>query len=100
MWISYRLFAMQANRQEDVSLSYGRLQAQFGTGIAESNYRQFRKELKLAFKKVAEHWRSPEGKKQALHYEFHKDRLTLYRSPLLVAKGFCRDKERGLFKSA
>jgi len=86
MWISYRLFAMQTNGHEQVSLSYGRLQAQFGTGIAESNYRQFRKELKLAFNKVAEHWRSPDGKKQALHYEFHEDRLTLYRSPLLVAK--------------
>ena len=86
MWISYRLFAMQKNGQEEVSLSYGRLQVQFGTGIAEKNYRQFRKELKLAFTKVAEHWRSPDGKKQALNFEFSKDRLTLYRSPLLVAK--------------
>jgi len=48
MWVSYRLFTMRASGQESISLGYGRLQEQFGTGIAEANYRQFRQELKLA----------------------------------------------------
>src|SRR6266571_4284847 len=48
MWVSYRLFTMRATGQESISLGYGRLQEQFGTGIAEANYRQFRQELKLA----------------------------------------------------
>lgn len=84
MWLSYRLFAMRENGQEEVSLSYGRLQAQFGTGIAEKHYRQFRKELKLALAKVAEQWRSTDGKKQNLHYGLDETRLTLYRSPLII----------------
>ena len=57
MWISYRLFTMQNAGQEQITLGYGRLQEQFGTGIAEKNYRQFRRELKLAFAKVAQYWK-------------------------------------------
>lgn len=86
MWVSYRLFTMHATGQESVSLGYGRLQEQFGTGIAEANYRQFRKEFKLAFAKVVKCWSSPDGEKQPLHYEFDETRLVLYRSPLLLAK--------------
>src|SRR6266446_385047 len=84
MWVSYRLFVMQSTGQEAISLGYGRLQEQFGTGIAEENYRQFRQELKLAFAKVANYWLSPTGEKQPLNYEFEPTRLVLYRSPLLV----------------
>ena len=69
MWISYRLFTMHATGQESVSLGYGRLQEQFGTGIAEANYRQFRKEVKLAFAKVAQCWGAHGGEKQPLNYE-------------------------------
>ena len=76
---------MQRNGHEEISLSYGSLQVQFGTGIAEENYRQFRKELKLAFGKVSEQWRSADGEKLPLYYEFSETRLTLYRSPMLVA---------------
>jgi len=86
MWVSYRLFTMRATGQESISLGYGRLQEQFGTGIAEANYRQFRQELKLAFAKVANAWRSPDSEKQPLNYEFEPTRLVLYRSPLLIAK--------------
>lgn len=85
MWVSYRLFTMQAADQEQVTLGYGRLQEQFGTGISEANYRKFRQELKLALTKVAEYWRSPDGEKQLLNYELHEDGLTLFRSPLLVS---------------
>jgi hypothetical protein len=52
MWASYRLFTMHNTGQDSISLGYGRLQEQFGTGIAEANYRQFRKEFRLAFAKV------------------------------------------------
>jgi len=88
MWLSYRLFTMKASGQDEISLSYGQLQAQFGTGIAEGNYRQFRKELKLAFAKVAQYWELPtdDGTKQTLNYELDAKRLVLYRSPLLVVK--------------
>ena len=86
MWISYRLFTMHATGQESVSLGYGRLQEQFGTGIAEANYRQFRKEVKLAFAKVAQCWGAHGGEKQPLNYELDETRLVLYRSPLLIAK--------------
>jgi len=86
MWVSYRLFTMRASGQESISLGYGRLQEQFGTGISEANYRKFRQEFKLAFAKVAEHWRSLDGEKQPLNYEFEPTRLVLYRSPLLIAK--------------
>ena len=84
MWVSYRLFTMHQTGQESIALGYGRLQEQFGTGIAEENYRQFRQELKLAFAKVDKSWRTPDGEKQALHYEFEPTQLILYRSPLLV----------------
>jgi hypothetical protein len=84
MWVSYRLFTMQEAGEEAITLGYGRLQEQFGTGIAEKNYRQFRQELKLAFAKVANYWLSPTGEKQALNYEFEPTQLILYRSPLLV----------------
>ena len=46
MWTSYRLFVMQSTGQEAIHLGYGRLQEQFGTGIAEKNYRKFRQALK------------------------------------------------------
>jgi hypothetical protein len=84
MWASYRLFIMDKTGQESIALSYGRLQEQFGTGIAEEHYRQFRKEFKTAFRKVDTHWRTSNGEKQSLNYEFEPTRLILYRSPLLV----------------
>jgi hypothetical protein len=84
MWVSHRLFTLQAANQEQVTLGYGRLQEQFGTGISEANYRQFRRELKLALVKVAEYWRSPGGEKQLLNYELHEEGLTLFSSPLLI----------------
>ena len=86
MWVSYRLFTMHATGQESVSLGYGRLQEQFGTGIAEQNYRQFRKEFKLAFAKVDKNWCSSDGESQTLHYDLDETRLILYRSPLLIGK--------------
>jgi hypothetical protein len=85
MWLSYRLFAMQESGQNEMSLSYGRLQEQFGTGISKDHYRQFRTELKRQLAKVAELWRLPDGTKQPLHYELSTTRLTLYRSPLIVS---------------
>ena len=84
MWVSYRLFTMQQTEQESISLGYGRLQEQFGTGIAEENYRLFRSRLKQAFADVDESWRTPDGEKQSLNYEFEPTRLVLYSSPLLV----------------
>ncbi len=84
MWTSYRLFIMHSTGQEAISLGYGRLQDQFGTGIAEENYRSFRRDLKTAFAKVDKHWRAPDGEKQPLNYEFEPTQLILYRSPLLV----------------
>ena len=47
MWVSYRLFTLQNAGQEQVSLSYGRMQEQFGTGISEANYRSFRRDSRL-----------------------------------------------------
>ncbi len=84
MWTSYRLFVMQSTGQEAISLSYGRLQEQFGTGIAEKHYRLFRSRLKQAFADVDRHWRAPNGEKQSLNYEFETTHLLLYRSPLVV----------------
>src|SRR5712692_2505403 len=84
MWTSYRLFVMQSTGQEALSLGYGRLQKQFGTGIAEENYRLFRSRLKQAFADVDKHWRAADGENQALNYEFEPTKLLLYRSPLLV----------------
>ena len=86
MWASYRLFTMQQTGQEQVTLSYARLQEQFGTGISEDNYRSFRRELKLAFAKVAKYWQTSSTDKTTLHYDFHISGLTLYRSSLSVAK--------------
>ena len=86
MWASYRLFTMQQAGQEQISLSYGRLQTQFGTGISEENYRKFRQELKLAFGKVAAHWHAPGSDLSQLNYEFAETELVLYRSPLLIGK--------------
>jgi len=85
MWVSYRLFTLQNSGQEQVTLGYGRLQEQFGTGISEANYRSFRRDFKTALAKVAQHWRSPNGEKEWLNYELHDDGLTLYRSPLLIS---------------
>jgi hypothetical protein len=86
MWVSYRLFTMRAAGQESVSLGYGRLQEQFGTGIGEENYRLFRSRFKEVFTDVAEHWRPPDSKKSLLNYELNDTGLVLYRSPLLTAK--------------
>lgn len=83
MWVSYRLFTMQAADQESVTLGYGRLQEQFGTGIAEENYRLFRSRFRHALAEVAEHWKLPDGKGR-LNYDLHQDGLTLFRSPLLI----------------
>ena len=86
MWVSYRLFTMHTTGQESVSLGYGRLQEQFGTGIAEENYRLFRSRFKEALADVAESWRSFEGEQQPLYYELDETHLVLYRSPLLITK--------------
>lgn len=93
MWLSYRLFTMQQTGQEQISLSYGRLQTQFGTGIAEANYRKFRQELKLAFAKVAAHWHAPNSDLIQLHYEFGENDFILYRSPLLIGKAKPKGRE-------
>lgn len=85
MWVSYRFFTLHAANQEQVTLGYGRLQEQFGTGTSEANYRSFRRDFKVAFAKVAEYWRSPDGEKQHLNYELHEDGLTLFSSPLLIS---------------
>ena len=74
MWVSYRLFTMQVAGQEQITLGYGRLQDQFGTGIAEANYRKFRQEFKLALEKVAQYWVSPDGAKELLNYELREGR--------------------------
>lgn len=85
MWISYRLFTLQNAGQEQVTLSYGRLQEQFGTGISEANYRSFRRDFKSALAKVAQFWKSENGDKHLLHYKLHETGMTLYRSPLLIS---------------
>lgn len=90
MWVSYRLFGMRASTQQELHVSFGALQAQFGTGIAEENYRQFRQELKLAFGKVAALWHEgtdAQPGKTLLRYEFIDTGLQLYHSPLLVGRG-------------
>lgn len=84
MWVSYRLFTLNYAGQNQVTLSYGRLQEQFGTGISKVNYRSFRRDFKVALAKVAEFWHSPDGEKQLLNYELHEAGLTLFASPLLV----------------
>ena len=89
MWVSYRLFAMQAAGHSELNIHYGLLQAQFGTGIAEGHYRKFRQEFKLALEKVAQYWQPHEGDKERLllNYDLHETGLTLYRSPLLIGRG-------------
>ena len=84
MWVSYRLFTMQASGQESVTLSYGRLQEQFGTGVSEANYRSFRRDFKNSLSKVAQYWQAPDGATQRLNYELHEEGMTLFRSPLLI----------------
>lgn len=86
MWLSYRLFVMQATGQEELSLSYGLLQQQFGTGTTEADYRKFRSELKKTFLRVAQYWQTPDstGKQQRLNYTLDEGRLVLHRSPLLI----------------
>ncbi len=87
MWLSYRLFTMQASGQNEISLSYGRLQGQFGTGMAEKNYRNFRSRFKKEFADVAEAWnKHAENERQHLKYELGDTGLTLFRSDLLIAK--------------
>ena len=87
MWVSYRLYTMHKDKKPEITLSYGRLQEQFGSGIATKNYRNFRHELKLAFSKVLEAWKEVsknEGKERGFAYEAHEAELTLYRSALLI----------------
>ena len=84
MWVSYRLFTMQATGQEQLTLSYSSLREQFGSGMGEGNYRLFRFRLKEEFAKVAKYWQTPGGGTALLNYELHEDGLTLYRSPLLI----------------
>jgi hypothetical protein len=86
MWTSYRLFTMQQRNYEQISLSYGQLQNQFGTGISETNYRSFRRDLKTAFTKVAKYWHAPGTDYSQLNYEFGEKEVTLYRSPLMIGK--------------
>ena len=88
MWVSYRLANMKDANQESLLVSYGRLQAQFGTGIAEGNYRLFRQRFKKAFAKVAHFWIPPNstGQQSLLRHEFTENGITLYRSPLLVSR--------------
>ena len=86
MWVSYRLFTMHAAGQESLSLGYGRLQEQFGTAIAEGNYRKFRQDFREAFAKIANCWREKDSEKSLLNYELNTTGLTLYRSPFIVGK--------------
>ena len=88
MWLSYRLYMLQRNKQESLSLNYGNLQIQFGTSIASTNYRNFRHELRLAFDKVKKQWEklaAADGKPSTVHCEMGESSLTLYLGPLLIA---------------
>ena len=98
MWVSYRLFAMQAAGHSELNVHYGLLQEQFGTGISTGNYRKFRQEFRLAMEKVEEHWRPHEGDKDRtlLKYDIHETGLTLYRSPLLIGRGQRRTAQEEL----
>jgi hypothetical protein len=89
MWVTYRPFGMQSTGQEELNLSYGALQQQFGTGIATENYRQFRSAFRAAMTKVAVLYQPHTGDlgKPILHYELNESGLTLYRSPLLIGRG-------------
>ena len=84
MWLSYRLFTMKTAGEEAIELSYGLLQQQFGTGIAEADYRKFRQRLKNSMRKVAQYWQGTDGEKQRLNFDFTETHLILYRSPLLI----------------
>ena len=89
MWLSYRLFTLQRDKQESLTLAYGRLQEQFGTSIATENYRNFRHELRLAFDKVKAQWEklaAADGNPGTIHCEMNETNLTLYRSKLLIAR--------------
>jgi len=89
MWFSYRLFTLERLDQPSLTLGYGRLQAQFGTNISESNYRSFRRDLRHAFEKVKEHWgtlSAADGQPSTVHCEMGEQSLTLHRGPLLVAR--------------
>ena len=86
MWVSYRLMGMKGNHRDEITVPYSALQAQFGTNIADENYRQFRQKIKKAFVKVAQYW-IPSGSKSGdsmLRYEFSERGVTLYHSPMLV----------------
>ena len=85
MWLSYRLFTMQATGVDEISLSYGMLQDQFGTGIGTDNYRLFRFRFRAALKMLEKYWTTPDGK-CVLHYDLGEGRFTLYRSALLIGK--------------
>jgi hypothetical protein len=86
MWASYRLYGMQQTGQDQITLSYGGLQEQFGSGIAEENYRMFRSRLKHALTEVAKYWCAPNSDLSQLRYEFGETDFVLYRSPLLIGK--------------
>ena len=101
MWLSYRLFTMKAAGEEQIELSYGLLQQQFGTGISEADYRQFRLRLKKSITKVAQYWQGTDGEKQRLNYDLDETRLVLYRSPLLIEnkRGAAEDEARQIMAS-
>ena len=89
MWVSYRLFRMQAAGEQELHVPFGMLQAQFGTGIAEENYRLFRQRIKQSFAKVAQYWRPHDGDPEhlQLNYEFTEKGVMLFRTPLLIPRG-------------
>jgi hypothetical protein len=86
MWVSYRLAGMKNKQRDEIAVSYAALQAQFGTDIAEENYRLFRQRFRKALAKVAQYWIPPGSKsgESALRYEFGERGVTLYYSPMLV----------------
>ena len=72
------------------------------TGIAEKNYRMFRRRFKEAMADVKEQWRSPDGEKQPLPCDLDEKRLVLYRSPLLIAPArpsAAQEKEQRILSS-
>ena len=89
MWVSYRLMGMKNAERDDLSISYAALQAQFGTGIGEDDYRKFRERLRKAFAKVAQFWVPPNStnEQSLLRHEFTESGVILYRSPMLVSRG-------------
>jgi hypothetical protein len=100
MWLSYRLYTLQQNGEDFITLSYGSLQTQFGTGIASDNYRNFRHELRHAFEKVKRHWErlsAADGKPGTIHCDMDETTITLYRSPLLIAPSNEKKNEKSAF---